>query len=173
MRAPRSRYFLHQVNNRRLWQLKKIKILGAVLELPAIELWNTLYLSRVSMIYTQFVAHFKINILTHTLYLRIFEQFSWGWRKKRKKEKSKMADSKKLSFSKPPILKMFLRNFHGLVLGLVFFYEKVLFSTQVSYHLMQKLLKKILKVIYCLAGSSKTAPRILISSIAKGAIPSF
>jgi hypothetical protein len=31
----------------------------------------------------------------------------------------KMADSKKLSFSESPILKKFLRKFHGLVLGLV------------------------------------------------------
>ena len=30
-----------------------------------------------------------------------------------------MADSKKLSFSKSPILIIFLRKFHGLVLGLV------------------------------------------------------
>jgi hypothetical protein len=36
-----------------------------------------------------------------------------------KKKESKMADSKKLSFSKSPILKIFLRKFHGLVLGLV------------------------------------------------------
>ena len=30
-----------------------------------------------------------------------------------------MADTKKLRFSKSPILKTFLRKFHGLVLGLV------------------------------------------------------
>ena len=30
-----------------------------------------------------------------------------------------MADSKKLSFSIPPILNIFLKKFHGLVLGLV------------------------------------------------------
>ena len=30
-----------------------------------------------------------------------------------------MTDSKKLSFSKSPILKFLLRKFHGLVLGLV------------------------------------------------------
>jgi hypothetical protein len=35
------------------------------------------------------------------------------------KKKSKMADPKKLSFSKSPILKIFLRKFHGLVLGSV------------------------------------------------------
>jgi hypothetical protein len=35
------------------------------------------------------------------------------------KKNFKMADSKKLSFSKSPILKFFLRKFHGLVLGLV------------------------------------------------------
>jgi hypothetical protein len=37
-------------------------------------------------------------------------------KKKFLKKKSKMADSKKLSFSKSPILKIFLRKFHGLVL---------------------------------------------------------
>jgi hypothetical protein len=36
-----------------------------------------------------------------------------------KQKKIKMADSKKLSFLKLPILNMFLENFHGLVLGLV------------------------------------------------------
>jgi hypothetical protein len=36
-----------------------------------------------------------------------------------KQKKIKMADSKKLSFLKLPILNMFLGNFHGLVLGLV------------------------------------------------------
>jgi hypothetical protein len=40
-------------------------------------------------------------------------------KKKNSKKKFKMADSKKLSFSKSPILKMFLRKFHRLVLGLV------------------------------------------------------
>ena len=35
MRAPRSHYFSPHMNIRHLWQLKKIKILGAVLELPA------------------------------------------------------------------------------------------------------------------------------------------
>jgi hypothetical protein len=34
-------------------------------------------------------------------------------------KKSKMADSKKLRFSKLPILKNFEQKFHGLVLGLV------------------------------------------------------
>jgi hypothetical protein len=37
----------------------------------------------------------------------------------KKKKKSKMADSKKLSFSKSPILKNVLRKFHRLVLGSV------------------------------------------------------
>jgi hypothetical protein len=36
-----------------------------------------------------------------------------------RKIKFKMADSKKLRFSTPPILNIFLRKFHGLVLGLV------------------------------------------------------
>ena len=36
-----------------------------------------------------------------------------------KKKTFKMADSKKLSFSKSPILNFFLWKFHGLVLGLV------------------------------------------------------
>ena len=36
-----------------------------------------------------------------------------------KKKKFKMADSKKPSFSKSPILNIFLWKFHGLVLGLV------------------------------------------------------
>ena len=35
------------------------------------------------------------------------------------KRKSKMADSKKLSFSKLPILKIFMQKLYGLVLGLV------------------------------------------------------
>ena len=34
-----------------------------------------------------------------------------------KQKKSKLADSKKLSFSKPPILNIFSQKFHGLVLG--------------------------------------------------------
>ena len=46
------------------------------------------------------------------------------WEKSKKKnffgkKKIKMADSKKQRFSKLPILKNFLRNFHRLVLGLV------------------------------------------------------
>ena len=36
-----------------------------------------------------------------------------------KQKKFKMADSKKGHFSKSPILNIFLRKFHGLVLGLV------------------------------------------------------
>ena len=39
--------------------------------------------------------------------------------KKKKKKKSKMADSKKLKFSKPPILKFFSRKFKRLILVLV------------------------------------------------------
>ena len=35
------------------------------------------------------------------------------------KKKIKMSDSKKLSFSIPPILNIFFQKFHGLVLGLV------------------------------------------------------
>ena len=35
------------------------------------------------------------------------------------KNQIKMADSKKLRFSKSPILKIFLRKFQGLILGLV------------------------------------------------------
>jgi hypothetical protein len=35
MRAPRSQCFSPHTNNWHPWQLKKIKILGAVLELPA------------------------------------------------------------------------------------------------------------------------------------------
>ena len=38
---------------------------------------------------------------------------------KKMKKGSEMADSKKLSFSKLPILKIFLRKFQTLVLGLV------------------------------------------------------
>ena len=46
--------------------------------------------------------------------------FHWNEaKKKRKKKNFKMADSKKLRFSKPPILKKIPRKFHGLVLGLV------------------------------------------------------
>ena len=37
MRAPRFQSFLHQMNNWHQWQLKKIKIMEAVLELPAIQ----------------------------------------------------------------------------------------------------------------------------------------
>jgi hypothetical protein len=40
-------------------------------------------------------------------------------KKKIMKKKFKMAALKKLSFSKSPILKICLRKFHGLVLGLV------------------------------------------------------
>jgi hypothetical protein len=44
-----------------------------------------------------------------------------GMKQKNKiwKIKFKMADSKKMSFSKLPILKILLCKFHGLVLGLV------------------------------------------------------
>ena len=35
------------------------------------------------------------------------------------KKKFKMADSKKLRFSKPPIIEKISRKFHGLVRGLV------------------------------------------------------
>ena len=42
----------------------------------------------------------------------------WDEEKKFQKN-SKMADSKKLSFSKTPILKTNLQKFHGLVLGSV------------------------------------------------------
>ena len=35
------------------------------------------------------------------------------------KKTTKMADSKKLRFSAPPILNIFLQKFQGLVLGLV------------------------------------------------------
>jgi hypothetical protein len=35
------------------------------------------------------------------------------------KKKIKMADSKTLRFSKPPIVKKFSQKFHGLVLGLL------------------------------------------------------
>jgi hypothetical protein len=44
-----------------------------------------------------------------------------GIKKKKKKFQKffKMADSKKLRFSKPPILNIFFQKFHGLVLGLV------------------------------------------------------
>ena len=47
--------------------------------------------------------------------------FDWNKAKKNLflKKKSKMADSKQLSFSKSPILKFFLQKFHGLVLGLI------------------------------------------------------
>ena len=40
-------------------------------------------------------------------------------KKKFEKNKFKMADSKRLRFSKPPILKIFSPKFQGLVLGLV------------------------------------------------------
>jgi hypothetical protein len=40
-------------------------------------------------------------------------------KKKKIKKKFKMADSKKLRFSTPPILIIFFQKFHGLVLGLV------------------------------------------------------
>ena len=39
--------------------------------------------------------------------------------KKNRKKKFKMADSKKLSFSTPPILNVFFQKFHRLVLGLL------------------------------------------------------
>ena len=56
-----------------------------------------------------------IKISTHPWYPRIFDQFSWGW----SKNKLKMANSKKLSFSKPPFLKKILWKFHGFVVGSV------------------------------------------------------
>ena len=39
------------------------------------------------------------------------------------KKKIKMADTKKLRFSKPPILNIFLQKFYGLVLWLVGFID--------------------------------------------------
>jgi hypothetical protein len=46
--------------------------------------------------------------------------FHWDEAKKKKSEKKiKMADSKKLRFSTPPILDVFSQKFERLVLGLV------------------------------------------------------
>ena len=62
--------------------------------------------------------NFEPSLLTNKLWLIFMGKkqkkkfFSW-------KKKIKMADSKKVHFSKSPILKIFLWKFHGLVLGLV------------------------------------------------------
>ena len=48
-----------------------------------------------------------IKILTHPCCPRNFDWFSWGWSKK-----IKMADSKKLSFSIPPIRNILSGNLH-------------------------------------------------------------
>ena len=42
-----------------------------------------------------------------------------GWPKNKPLDFYIMADSKKLSFSIPPILNIFFQKFHGLVIGLV------------------------------------------------------
>ena len=62
-----------------------------------------------------------IKILSHPWYPRTFEMIFIEVEQKKKQfeKKSKMANSKKLSFSKSSILKSFLRKFHRLVLGLV------------------------------------------------------
>ena len=63
-----------------------------------------------------------IKILTHPCKPVNFGLFSCEKSKKKiffRKKKFKMADSKKQRFSKSPILKIFSRKFHRLVLGLV------------------------------------------------------
>ena len=65
-----------------------------------------------------------IKISTHPCYQSNFDWLSWGWSKKNfkladSKKNSKLADSKKQSFSKPPILNIFLQKFQKLVLGLI------------------------------------------------------
>ena len=49
-------------------------------------------------------------------YQKLHASPKWSFREKKK---FKMADSKKLSFSTPPILNIFFQKFHRLVLGLV------------------------------------------------------
>ena len=63
-----------------------------------------------------------IKISTYAWYLRSFWLIFMEIKQKKNffwKTKFKMADSKKVRFSKSPILKMFLWKFHRLVLGLV------------------------------------------------------
>jgi hypothetical protein len=59
--------------------------------------------------------------LTHPCYIINVDWFSWGWSKRKISfwKKIKMAHSKKLRFSTPPILIFFSWKFQGLVLGLV------------------------------------------------------
>ena len=59
----------------------------------------------------------NIKILTHPSYHINLDWFWLEW------SKNKMADSKKLRFSKSPILKKNLWKFHRLVLGLVGFID--------------------------------------------------
>ena len=59
----------------------------------------------------------NIKIESHPFYHIICDWFSWECFFLKKT--SKMADSKKMSFSIPPILNIFFQKFHGLVLGLV------------------------------------------------------
>ena len=57
-----------------------------------------------------------IKISAHPCYPTNVDWFSWEWSKKKN---FKMSDSKKLRFSKLPILKKISWKFHALVLGLV------------------------------------------------------
>ena len=65
-----------------------------------------------------------IIISTHTCYPINFDWFSWEWSKRKEVFNFNfiffnIADSNKLRFSKPPILKIFSPKFQRLVLGLV------------------------------------------------------
>ena len=61
----------------------------------------------------------NIKILTHPFYHINLDWFSWEWGTIFFFFEIKMANFKKLRFSKSPILKKFSRKFHRLVLGLV------------------------------------------------------
>ena len=58
----------------------------------------------------------NVKILTHPVYLTNLDWLSWEWSKKKN---SKWPIFQNGRFSKSPILKIFLRKFHRLVLGLV------------------------------------------------------
>ena len=99
---------------------REIKVIPFSFKLT--ELWSTLIQNNLHTI-TQYnlllriernllVTRVIIKIESHPCYPINADWFSWGWSKK----KLKMADSKKLRFSSPPILNFFSRKFYRLVL---------------------------------------------------------
>ena len=67
-------------------------------------------LKKPSIVQKKMIPHMK----AFGLFNKMKQKKNFFWKKK-----FKMADSKKQRFSKSPILKIFSRNFHRLVLGLV------------------------------------------------------